>query len=220
NARGLSLLYQGLGHRSKAPAPGTHRVHYIEQACGHGSGLGWLTVVETNRVRLVAGFRQFDLLLPVDGTASGFLAQLIPAMRATDAGHIVLAGAVFDTDGCTTGMTLIVVAFTQIVTHGNPVIEDKAVAAPLTFFLRYLFEVLQNAAFEVVHLVEALAEHVARSLLATNAASAEHGDFLVFGRIEVGFDVVRELAKTGGFRVDRAFEGADRDFIVVAGINQ
>ncbi|MCY1444646.1 hypothetical protein D9M71_611280 [compost metagenome] len=70
------------------------------------------------------------------------------------------------------------------------------------------------------NLTVALAEHVARGLLAADAASAEHRDLLVHGRVEVGFDVVGKFAKTGGFRVDGAFEGANRDFVIVAGVDQ
>jgi hypothetical protein len=178
------------------------------------------TVVVTNRVRLVAGLGQLDLLLAVDGAATGFLAQLVPAMRATDTRLIVLGLAVLDADRCTAGMALIVVAFAQVMAHGHAVIEHKAVALPFGFFLGHLFEVFQDAALEVIHLVKTFAEHIARGLFTTNAAGAEHRDFLVLGRVEVGFDIVGKFAKTGGFRVDSAFKGADRHFVVVAGVDQ
>jgi hypothetical protein len=103
-------------------------------------------------------------------------------------------------------VALIVVAFAQVVAHGHAVVEHEAVALPLGFFLRHFFEVLQDAALEVIDLFEAFAEHVARGFFATNAAGAEHRDLLVHGRVEVGFDVVGEFAKTGGFRVDGALK--------------
>ena len=39
-ASGMGVLNRRRGHRGKATAPGTHRIRYIEQARGHGSGLG------------------------------------------------------------------------------------------------------------------------------------------------------------------------------------
>ena len=115
-----------------------------------------MLVVVADRVRHVARLGQFDLLLPVDGAAAGFLDQRIPAMRAADASNVMLAGAIFNTDRCAAGMTLIVVAFAEVVTHGHAVVEHEAVALPLGFFLRHLFEVLQDATLEVVNLFETL----------------------------------------------------------------
>src|SRR3546814_15234434 len=106
-------------------------------------------------------------------------------------------------------MTLIVVAFTKVMADGHAVIEHEAVAAPFGLFLRHLFKVFQDATLEVIDLVEALAEHVAGGFLAANATGAEHRDFLVSGRVEVGFDVLGELANTGGLRSEERRVGKE-----------
>lgn len=57
----------------------------------------------------------------------------------------------------------------------DPLIEDEAVALPRALLFRHRFDVLQDAAAQVIHLFEALIQHVGRRLLATYSARAEHG---------------------------------------------
>ncbi len=90
----------------------------------------------------------------------------------------------------------------------------------MTFLLGDLLQVLENAALEVIDLFEALAQHVTRGFFATDATGAEHGDLLVHCRVEMRLDVLRKLSKRRGLRIDGAFEGADRDFVIVASIDQ
>ena len=56
---------------------------------------------------------------------------------------------------------------------------------PLAGFFGDLFEVFEDAAFEVEDLGEALLEHVGGGFFAADAAGAEHGDLAVFGGVEV-----------------------------------
>ncbi|CRR59298.1 hypothetical protein PAERUG_E16_London_17_VIM_2_04_14_06005 [Pseudomonas aeruginosa] len=141
-------------------------------------------------------------------------------MRTADAGHVVLGLAVLQRNRVAAGVALIVLALAKIVAHGHAVVEYEAVAAPQALFLRHLFEVLEDAALEVEDLLETGAEHVAGSLLAADAAGAEHRHLLVPRRVVVGLDVLGELAERPGLRIDRALEGADRHLVVVAGIDQ
>ena len=141
-------------------------------------------------------------------------------MRAADAWRVVRALPILGGDRVAAGVALVVVALAEIVAHGHAVVEDEAVALPLAFILRHLFQVLEDAALEVEDLLEALAEHVAGGLFATDAAGAEHGDLLVPGRVVMGLDVLGELAERLGLGIDGALEGADGHFVVVARIDQ
>ncbi|MNN04354.1 hypothetical protein D3C81_1170790 [compost metagenome] len=163
---------------------------------------------------------QIDLLLPLTGAGAGLLAQAVPAVRTADARHVVLVLAIRHRHRVAAGMTLVVVTLTEIVAHGDPVVEHEAVAAPQALLRRHLLEVLEDAALEVEHLGEALAEHVAGGLLATDATGAEHRHLLVLRRVEVLLHVLGELAERLGLRVDGACEGADGHLVVVARVDQ
>ena len=61
-------------------------------------------------------------------------------------------------------------------------------------------------------------------LFAADAAGAEHGDFRLSA---LGFEARAEIAEPGGelpeafrLRINRAFKGADGDFVIVAGVDQ
>ena len=69
------------------------------------------------------------------------------------------------------------------------------------------------------HLVEAERLHIGSRLLAADAAGAEHGDFLAFEFSAVFARPLREFTKTLGMGIDRIFEGAQRHFVVVAGVD-
>src|SRR5690606_15111960 len=165
-----------------------------------------LAVVMTDRMWLVALERQLDLLLPLTGAGAGFLAQRIPAMRAADTGCVMFRLAILNGNRSTARVALLEIALAQIVAHGHPVVEHIAVAAPASFFLGHLLQVFEDAALEVINLLEALAQHVAGGFLTADAAGAEHGHLLVFRRVVMRLDVLGKLAKGLGLRIDRAFE--------------
>src|SRR5690606_31932913 len=104
--------------------------------------------------------------------------------------------------------------------HGYAIVEHETVAAPFALRLRHLLKVVENAALEMKDLFEAVAKHITGRLLATDAASAEHGHSLVPCRIEIGFYVIGEFAKRLGLRIHGAFEGTDCHFVIIAGIDQ
>ncbi len=104
--------------------------------------------------------------------------------------------------------------------HGHAVIEHEAVALPATLRLRHLLQILEDAALEVINLLKALTKHIARRLLAANAAGAKHCDLLMLCRVVVSLDVVRKVSERFGLRVDRTFERTDCHFVVVTGVDQ
>src|SRR3546814_222527 len=108
----------------------------------------------------------------------------------------------------------------EVMPHGHAVIEHEAVALPSTLRLRHLLQILEDAALEVINLLKALTKHIARRLLAANAAGAEHCDLLMLCRVVVSLDVVRKVSERFGLRVDRTFERTDCHFVVVTGVDQ
>src|SRR3990167_9163813 len=128
------LLGEGLEHRGKPPAPGTHRVHHVEQACVHGLALVGVAWVVTQGMRLVAGLGQFDLFLPFAGAGAGFLGQRIPAMRTAYAGGVVLGLTICHGNRRAAGMTLVIIARAQVMPHGDPIVEDEGGSAPPRLF--------------------------------------------------------------------------------------
>ena len=66
----------------------------------------------------------------------------------------------------------------KAVAHRHPLIEDEAFAPPQAFIFRHLFEIFQNAALEVINLVDPLGPQEAGRFLAANAPGAEHRDLL------------------------------------------
>ena len=65
--------------------------------------------------------------------------------------------------------------------------------------------------------------HVGGRLLAANATGAEHRDLrcpALCGKLGAkGFEPVREFAKRLRFRIDRALEGAECDFVIIARVD-
>ena len=89
----------------------------------------------------------------------------------------------------------LMVARFQPVPDGHPFIKDKAVTAPFALFRRHQFEIFQNAALEVIDLVDAGLPCEGGCLFAAYAAGAEHGDFLAGKLVVTGVQPVRELSK-------------------------
>ncbi len=83
-----------------------------------------------------------------------------------------------------------------------------------------LLEVFQDAAFEVEDFGKAHVLEKRGCLLAADATGAEHRDLGVSLGIEVVADPFGEFAERGGGGINRAFEGADLDFVVVAGVDE
>src|SRR3984957_12606776 len=111
------------------------------------------------------------------------------------------------------------IPFAQTVAERDTLVEDEALAAPTAFGLRDLFEIVQDAALQVVDLGKTLREQVARGLFAADAAGAEHRDFTILRRIEVACGEFLELPKARDGRIDSAVEGADGDLEGVARVD-
>src|SRR3954469_7953969 len=99
------------------------------------------------------------------------------------------------------------------------IIENEAFAAPTALCLRNFFKVFQNAALEVINLFKATRQQMGAGLLAADAAGAEHCDPAVLCRVEMLCDEVLEFPKTLQARIERAFEGTQRHFEGVAGVD-
>src|SRR5580692_12760990 len=108
------------------------------------------------------------------------------------------------------------IPFAQTVAKRDPLVENEALATPAAVGLRDLFEIVQDAALQVIDLGKALREQVARGLFAADAAGAEHRDFTIPRRIEVPCGEFLELPEARDGGIDSAFEGADGDLEGVA----
>ena len=120
-------------------------------------------------------------------------------------------------------MAKAVLAGFQLVVQRHPLIKNKALPSPAALGFRHLLEVLQDAPAQVVHLPEALLLQVAAGFLATDSASAEHGDAfaaLLFDQgPQRGLCPLRKVAEALGAGVDGPLERADRCFVAVAGVD-
>src|SRR6188768_4125593 len=93
----------------------------------------------------------------------------------------------------------------QAVRHCDALIEDEAFAFPAAVRSGHLFEIFQDAALEVIYLVQAFSLEEGSRLFAADAAGTEHRDFrrrseLVAVLAEPG----GEIAEAVRFRIDRA----------------
>src|ERR1035441_10453633 len=75
-------------------------------------------------------------------------------------------------------------ALPQAVAERDAFVEDKAFAAPAALRLRYAFQILQNAALEVIDLGKAARQQITGGLFAADPAGAEHRDFAMLPRSE------------------------------------
>src|SRR5690554_994522 len=96
-----------------------------------------------------------------------FLGQGVDALVAAHTLLIFRALFIVFGNGPATGVALVVITTLQVMVDGNPVVEYKTLALPQAPLLRHLFQVLQNAALEVIHLVKPLFFQVSGGLFAT-----------------------------------------------------
>src|SRR5690606_15777232 len=126
------------------------------------------------------------------------------AMRAGDAGLVERRGDLFRGQRMAAGAAELVLALFQAVQNGDALVEDEAGAFPEAVLRRHLFEIFQDAALEMVDLVEALLLHEGGRLLAADAAGAVHGDLRLVVQAGIAPHPVRELAECLRVRIDRA----------------
>ena len=99
-------------------------------------------------------------------------------------------------------------------------VEDEAGAVVFAFGGWGFFEVFEDSAFEVVDLGEALLAQEGGGFFAADAAGAEHGDFGSGGGVEVFADPGGEVREGVEVGIDGVGEGADFDFVGVAGVEE
>ncbi len=111
--------------------------------------------------------------------------------------------------------------FAEAVTQGHTRIEDEALTAPQALILGNFFKVFQDAALEMVNLLEALGEQVGAGFFAPNAAGAEHRDF------SCALGIERPAGKICKFAPKRVMFGSTAprtrshfDLELVAGVDQ
>ncbi len=101
----------------------------------------------------------------------------------------------------------------------DPLIEHETLSLPKIVAVVDLFEVAQDAALQLVDLVEAELHHECRRFLAADAARAKHREFsvrVVFGQF---LRVRGKIAKTVGLRVYGVLKRTHLVFVAVAGID-
>jgi hypothetical protein len=109
---------------------------------------------------------------------------------AANADLIVGRGLFGGANGVTAAQTEVMVGGIELVVYSDAIVKHKAVPLPQARVFRHGPEVVENATFEVINLLEALGPQVGRGLFTANATGAEHRHFFVLGRVEVGSNVV------------------------------
>lgn len=110
------------------------------------------------------------------------------------------------------------IRFVQAGVDAGALVEHEALAVVVGVLA--IFEVFQDAAFELVDVLEALLLHEGSGFLTADAAGAEHDDGLVFELRGELADGVGEVAEFGEREGEGVFEGAEFDFVVVASVEK
>ena len=108
--------------------------------------------------------------------------------------------------------------FFQPRVHGNPLIEHEALAPEMVATTG--FEVLQNAAVQLVDLAEAGLLHEWSRLFAPDAAGAKHHDRLLLEFVGQRGHRGRKVTKVTDTNRSGVFKRAQIHFVVVAGVEQ
>src|SRR6185437_16760449 len=104
----------------------------------------------------------------------------------------------------------------QAVTESDTFVKHETLAAPAALRLGDAFQIAQDAALEVIDLGKTARQQIGAGFFAADATGAEHCDARMFRGIEMARGKILELAKVRDFRIDRAFERAERDFERIA----
>ena len=117
-------------------------------------------------------------------------------------------------------MALIVLTFLQLLIHRDSIIEYETFPLPERSFLFDLFEVSKDTALQMIYLVEAQRLQIGCGFFTADSTGTEHGNFLVFFRVEVCLCVIREFAERRGVRIDRVLECTNPYFVLITGVDQ
>ncbi len=135
-------------------------------------------------------------------------------MRAALAGDVVGGLLLFRRDDRAAGEALLGAGGQQLGVERGAVVEDEAVAVVVVG--ADFLEVLEDAAFELVDVLQADLLHVDGCLFAADAAGAERHHCLAGEIVLVRGDGGREFGEFPDAVFDRVAERADRDFEAVA----
>src|SRR6218665_2454281 len=102
---------------------------------------------------------QCDLVLALAVAQAVFLGTGGVAVGAGDAFLVMGGGDFFRRDRVAAGVAEPVVAFLEAMLHRDALVEHEAGAFPEAFLLRHFLEIFQDAALEVVDIVETLFLH-------------------------------------------------------------
>ena len=105
---------------------------------------------------------QRDLMLALAKAGFICIGCLINALVAADASLIAFARCVLRQYWPATPVAQHVRAFLQPVADAHTIVKDETFTLPVAVFLRYFFEVFQNAALKVKHVLYPLPDKVIR----------------------------------------------------------
>src|SRR5690606_27231223 len=132
-----------------------------------------------------------------EAVAVGFVIFTHAAVAA-DALFIFRVGAVLGGQRAAAGMAQLVPPGPQSVGQADALVENETVALPQAAFFGDVFEIFEDAALQVEHLIDALRQQVIGRFLAADAAGAEHGDAFALKAMGVVLPPCREIAEAAG----------------------
>src|SRR5699024_9390650 len=111
----------------------------------------------------------------------------------------------------------------QAMTDRDTLVKNEAVALPTALFRGHCLKVLENAALQMIDLVEALGLQIGRGLFAAYTARTKHGNaaLAIQGTARCGLLLhplgkIRECRSVG---IDRVVKCANADFVVVTHVD-
>ena len=169
--------------------------------------------------RFAALLGEFHLSLAFRKAFAVFLRTGVVATVARDAFDEERRLTLFRRERVTAGPAQFSYPLAQAVGDRNALVENEAFAVPKALSLRHLLQIFQDAAFEVEHFFDPKRAHIGRRLLAAYAAGAEHGYLAALHLLPVLLRPLRELAKAVRLGVEGVAEGAERNLVVIARVD-
>src|ERR1700678_3117487 len=96
-------------------------------------------------------------------------------------------------------------------TKRDAVVEHKTFAVPAALRFRHGFQIVQDAALELIDPVETARQQIGAGLFAADAAGAVHRHVRMFVGIEMARDKILELPKACDAGIERPCKAADRN---------
>ena len=117
------------------------------------------------------------------------------------------------------GVTQQMQSLCQPVTNRDPCVKDKTFPVPRAVLGGYLFEIFQNAAFEVKDILNTLTQQIIGGFFTSNPPGTKHCNLFIMKSVLVFVPPGRKVAKRGCVGIDCAIKTADGNLIVVAGVD-